>query len=357
MLDFDDLKNPLLGGGQAQATVEVGSRLVKMGHTLQVICSKYPGYKDRTENGITYKHIGLGSKNIRLNNLLYILALPFAVCTVRSDVIIECFTAPVSTMGTPFFTRLPVVAVPTSFDAQRFSKLYKFPFHLIEKAFLPHYKYFLPFTKSMANKITHLNPQAIYTIVPNGVAPELLALKNKKAQHILFLGRLDIEQKGLDLLLEAYSQIAAQVALPLLIAGDGPDKERVQQLVKQYKLQRSVRLVGSVTGKKKEQLLAESAFVVVPSREESFCLVALEALACGLPVVAFAIPGLSWAKTPAITKIKMYDASSYARAILEMTKTYKEKQSVAKAFAQNFTWEKTASKYSQFLLNVVNKAL
>src|SRR5260221_9438889 len=97
-LDFDDIKNPLLGAGQAKATREVGIELIKMGHQITVISSKYPGYKDRKEDGITYRHIGLLSNRIRLNNIFYILSLPFAVRKLKGDIIVECFTAPISTL-------------------------------------------------------------------------------------------------------------------------------------------------------------------------------------------------------------------------------------------------------------------
>ena len=42
-LDFDDLRNPLLSGGQARATYEVAYRLVKLGHKVTIICGRYPG--------------------------------------------------------------------------------------------------------------------------------------------------------------------------------------------------------------------------------------------------------------------------------------------------------------------------
>ena len=94
-LDFDDIKNPLLGAGQATATYEVAKRLVKKGHSVTVLCSRYPNYKDRKQEGIVYKHIGLGSGHIKLNNLVYFFAVPFAVMRVSADIIIECFTAPI----------------------------------------------------------------------------------------------------------------------------------------------------------------------------------------------------------------------------------------------------------------------
>jgi hypothetical protein len=122
ILDFDDIKNPYLGAGQAKATLEVGKRLAKKGHKITVICSRYPGSKDRREDGITYKHIGISSKNIKVSNLFYILLLPFTLRSINADVIMECFTAPVTTLLSPLFTKIPVVALSTSFEAERFAK-------------------------------------------------------------------------------------------------------------------------------------------------------------------------------------------------------------------------------------------
>lgn len=108
-IDFDDIKNPLLGAGQAKATLEVGSRLVNHGHTVTVYCSKYPGYKNRIENGIRYHHIGISTPNIKLNNLIFIFSLPFVVPRLKGDILVESFAAPISTLFSPIYTRIPVV--------------------------------------------------------------------------------------------------------------------------------------------------------------------------------------------------------------------------------------------------------
>src|SRR3990167_11138927 len=90
-LDFDDLNNPLLSGGQARATYEVAKRLVKFGHRVTIICSRFPGSVDQKLDGIYYKHIGLGTSNIKINNIAYFFALPLAVKKLSADVIVESF--------------------------------------------------------------------------------------------------------------------------------------------------------------------------------------------------------------------------------------------------------------------------
>jgi glycosyltransferase involved in cell wall biosynthesis len=354
ILDFDDSKNPLLGAGQAMATVELGKRLAQKGHTITVICSRYPGSKDRYENGMYYKHIGLGTRNLRLNNIAYILSLPFVLPFVRKDVVLECFTAPISTLGSPLYSNKPVIAIPTSFDALRFSQQYGFPFHKVEKILIKYYKYFLPFTLNIAKKIKDMNPDAQFKIVPNGVSSHFFTLPVKKGKHILFMGRLEMNQKGIDLLLQAVAEVENKLKLPILLAGDGPDKNKVKELIQKYHLSQRVKMIGTVKGAKKDQLLAESALVLVPSREESFCLVALEALACGVPVLAFNIPGLSWARTTGVIKVPAYSIHKYAQQMIELTK--RDTKNAAKsirAFAQKFSWDETASKYEEYIYSIL----
>src|SRR3990167_7399104 len=95
IIDMDNLKNPFWAAGQARATREVGKRLA-LKHEVVVYCSKYPNYKDYEEDGVKYIHIGLGTKNPKVNNIAFVLSIPFLVSRLKADIIIENFNAPVS---------------------------------------------------------------------------------------------------------------------------------------------------------------------------------------------------------------------------------------------------------------------
>lgn len=358
-IDFDDIKNPLLGAGQAKATLEIGKRLAEKGHKVRVICSKYPGYKDRTENGIEYKHIGLGSKNIRLNNIFYILSIPFAVLNIkRANIIIECFTAPISTLFSPLFTKTPVVALTTSFEAEDFARIYHLPIiSLIEKIGVRFYKYFLPYTQYYDQKIKNLNPKAITKIVPEGVGEEFFQIKKKNPKYILYLGRLDIEHKGLDLLLKAYSLIAEKTTYPLIIAGNGPDEVKIKSLITKLNLSKKVKMIGPTFGKKKSEVLSEALFVAFPSRQEGFPLFSLEALASGLPLVAFDIPGLSWTNKEVALKTNPYNVKSYASLLLNATNysLVKKMSRASREFAKQYTWNNVSDKFESFFYEILEK--
>lgn len=355
-LDFDDIKNPLLAAGQARATVEVGSRLVAMGNKVTVLCSRYPGYKDRTESGLSYKHIGLGSKNIRLNNLIYIVALPWAVRRVTADIIVECFTAPISTLFSPLFTKIPVVAMPTSFEADRFSTLYHLPLDRIERFGLRFYKYFMPYTTHLEEKMRAVNPTVITRVIPEGVGPEFFAIKQKSPKYILFLGRLDMGQKGIDLLLHAYATVKSTIPYPLVIAGNGPDEEKIRQLISELDIGDKVTMIGATYGKKKAKVLAEALYVAFPSRHEGFSLFSLEALASGLPLIAFDIPSLGWTNKSISVKAKPFSVDAYA-AILKRyadTTVTAPMRKAARTVAKQYTWDSVALAMTDFFAEILS---
>lgn len=354
-LDFDDTKNPLLGGGQAKVTFEVGKRLTKNGHSIMVLCSKYPGSKDRNQDGIFYKHIGIGSANIRLNNIIYIAVLPFFVHNIKADIIIECFAAPISTLFSPLFTKVPVVGLSTSFEAERFSKLYHLPFTIVEKLGCRFYKYFLAYTPFYESKMKARNKKIVSKIVPCGVEDLFFKIDKRKPKHIMFLGRYDINQKGIDLLLESYAAIKDKIEYPLIIIGVGHDKDKIEKLIGDLKLESYVQLLGPAYGRDKYKYLAESLLVAVPSRSETFSLFTLEALASGSPVVKFDIPGLSWIDKDSALSAKPYDTHAYAKQILALTdqSLVTKMGKNAREFAKNFTWDKVTSMFEDFFLEVV----
>lgn len=355
-LDFDDIRNPLLAAGQAQATYQVARRLVQKGHKVTVISSRFPGSSDRTEEGIEYRHIGLGAGNIKLNNFAYIFALPFTVMRLKCDIIIECFTAPISTLFSPVFTRIPVVVLPSMFNAEEFSRKYGIPVHLVERFGARFYKYMMPYSNVDEAKIKRMNPNIVTRIVPQGVGEEYLNLKPQLAEHILFLSRFDIAQKGIDLLLQAFAKIKDQVPYPLLVAGRGPDKDKIVQLIKNLGLESKVRMLGPLYGQEKLDIMSKAAFVAFPSRHDELSLWALEAFGAGLPVVAFDLPEAAWMGTEAALKAQPLDIDAYGKLLIEACDPQKNQlmRKAARDLAQTYSWRSVVDKIEAFAYEIIN---
>jgi N-acetyl-alpha-D-glucosaminyl L-malate synthase BshA len=96
--------------------------------------------------------------------------------------------------------------------------------------------------------------------------------------------------KQVEAVVRAFAQIRARVPARLLLVGEGPDLGRAEQLIDELGVNAHVELIGEaqdVVG-----LLSVSDLFLLPSLQESFGLSALEAMACGVPVVASNVGGL-----------------------------------------------------------------
>jgi glycosyltransferase involved in cell wall biosynthesis len=104
---------------------------------------------------------------------------------------------------------------------------------------------------------------------------------------VLAVGRL-APVKGFDVLIEAWTGVKDA---RLQIAGDGPDREPLEALIKKYNLQERVILLGQRTDI--PDLLAQSDLMVISSRREGMPLVLAEALHAECPVVSTAVGGMA----------------------------------------------------------------
>jgi glycosyltransferase involved in cell wall biosynthesis len=173
---------------------------------------------------------------------------------------------------------------------------YRLPFERIMRraARRGGYRNFIVQSERMRAYFTALMPTARVWTLGCGVDDALFQPASPEGDYALFLGRLDMHHKGLDLLLSAWAQLRdAGVSIPLRIAGEGPGRAHLSQLIDALGLGACVTLIGRVEGARKHAILHGCAFVVMPSRQETFGLVAVEAMAAGKPVVAFDIDHLN----------------------------------------------------------------
>lgn len=117
------------------------------------------------------------------------------------------------------------------------------------------------------------------------------ALRRKKFQsqvplELLFVGRLS-KEKGLLQFLKYFSKMSLRIKFRLTVAGSGSERQLAEQLVILNKLQGQVRFLGHVEDP--SDLYASADVLIMPSEREGLPLTLIEALACGLPVIANAV--------------------------------------------------------------------
>ena len=106
------------------------------------------------------------------------------------------------------------------------------------------------------------------------------------------IGRL-CEQKGQILLIEAMRDLLkAGHSAKLILAGDGPMREEIEQKIEQYGLGDNVKITGWISGEEVRNYLASSKAMVLPSFAEGLPVVIMEALAMRKPVITTYIAGI-----------------------------------------------------------------
>ena len=144
------------------------------------------------------------------------------------------------------------------------------------------------------------------TLVPCGVDLEVFRPLNQKAVRsslglngekiLLYVGRVE-PIKGLDLLVETAAQMDSEDGVRMIVVGadvnGDREMDRVRQLAREKDLEDKIDFVGQVDHDDLPLYYNAADVCVVPSYYESFGLVALESMACGPPVVATRVGGLS----------------------------------------------------------------
>jgi D-inositol-3-phosphate glycosyltransferase len=200
------------------------------------------------------------------------------------------------------------------------------------------------------------NPD-IVTIIAPGVDLDLFRPQPKldERPYLAFAARLH-PLKGVDLAITSLAMIAPEIRPRLVISGaDSMDvagyADHLKDLVRTHGLNEDVSFIGPQSRAQLAELFSLAALVLIPSYSETFGLVALEAAACGTPVVASATGGLMEAVVHGETGQLMDSRESeyWARAI-SLLLTNPEKLTrmgtVARVHARRFTWDLMARRIS-----------
>ena len=138
-----------------------------------------------------------------------------------------------------------------------------------------------------------LHPRLPIFTVKNPYVPAAGAARTHprdQQPRALFVGRL-IEEKGVFDLLEAFSAVHKRLRCQLVIAGEGPEEQKLRSRVSTLGIQDDVAFVGHVSGETLRTLYMEATFLAFPSWAEGFPTVLAEAMDAGLPIVTTRIRG------------------------------------------------------------------
>lgn len=149
----------------------------------------------------------------------------------------------------------------------------------------------------IARVAEELAPGTRVEALTNGVDTELFrpcepALPPGAGPRIVVPRRL-FPKNGVDVLLRALPRIVEEVpGVEAVMIGDGPERRRLESMAVELGVGERVRFLGAQPNARMPALLSSAQVAVIPSRMEATSVAALEAMACGLPVVASEVGGL-----------------------------------------------------------------
>ncbi|WP_149182504.1 glycosyltransferase [Streptomyces sp. TRM49041] len=342
---YDDATNEDYRGGGAVVVDKVARRLSEEFDVTVLTAGRHSGTSVR--DGLRYRHLPVCWAGPRAGQLLFQAALPLMARRIPHDVWLESFTPPFTTSFLPLFTKAPVVGVNQCRGGESTWRKYHVPTFLVEYFGLRFYRDIVVLNGADAADTRRHSPHASIHLIENGVDPRDVddsAFGN--GGHIVCLGRIDVKMKGLELLLPAYEKAAPD--LPLLIAGHGTPTEERRLKALLARTDRDVRWLGYTTEERKEQLLADSAFMVMPSRHETFGLVALESMSYGKPVLHFELPWLHWMSDKGNVGVPPFDVDGYAEQIRRLAADAGARRDLgrrAHQASQYYTWDRMTGRY------------
>jgi D-inositol-3-phosphate glycosyltransferase len=213
-------------------------------------------------------------------------------------------------------------------------------------------------------------PSKVHVVAPGvdlnefneGVRP------NKDKLTVSFVGRIQ-PHKGPEVLVRAAAEVLAlspqlRSKLDIAIMGDNSgaghnELEKLKNLAKFLKIEDVVRFVPPVKRSELADWYRASDLVCMPSYSESFGLVALEAQACGTPVVASAVGGLRTAVADGISGVLVdgHDPKAWGSVISRLLLDPKRRELMsfgALQHAKNFSWSATAKQTLDIYEEITN---
>lgn len=346
-LGYEDPRKPGAGGGSVR-TWEINSRLAE-DFDITVACARFPGAEPYVDGGVHYVHLGAGSGR-DVTAATYFASQRRAVRRYAPDLVVEDFGAPISTWGLPRVTPVPVVGVVQWLFAAEKSRQYHLPFDRVESFGLAAHRSLIAVSDDLGTRLRERNPRAEVHVVPNALPPAAFNTAHDGARSgIRYLGRIEDAQKGLSLLLRAYATAAdapGGIAQDVLIGGEGPDRRMLESLAADLGISERVHFVGPIAAAERFDWLAAADLVAMPSRYETFGMVAAEAMATHTPVVAFDIDCLrGLVNDGSGRRVAAFDVEAYSSALRELAGDPALRASLGRrgaADVAHLTWDNAA---------------
>ncbi|MEO0122773.1 MAG: glycosyltransferase family 4 protein [candidate division WOR-3 bacterium] len=358
IINWQDWKNPYAGGAEVYL-YEIFNRLANKGHKVFLLCSRGPGQK-RYEILDNFEVIRIGK---RFNFNFFV---PFAMRAIlrnkKIDIIIDDqnkipFYSPVFTRKKNLIMIMHLFRETIYRETNFLFASYVYITESLISVFYRH-SHFISISQSTASDIKRMGIKQKISVVYSGIPTVEKDCSIKRDKNlVLYVGRIK-KYKSIDHLLKAINLIKNEIPVKLAIVGDGDALEELKNLADELRLE--VDFKGFVSEKEKYETYQKARVVVQPSVKEGWGLTAIEAQACGTPVICANSPGLKETVVNEKTGY-LYEygnikelAAKIKDMIIDDTK-WQKFSNAAIEWAKNFSWDRSAESMEKILMDVYNE--
>jgi glycosyltransferase involved in cell wall biosynthesis len=342
-----DLANPLAGGSEVLID-RLASGLVEHGHDVSLLCAGPVGDREYrvVRSGGTYSQ--------------YLLApLRYLAKFRDADIVVDVANG--MSFYAPAWRRGPSVCFVNHVHTAQWGAWFPRPVAALarraERDLMPfayRHKLFVAVSPSTASALEKIGVERDrIRIVHNGVDPVASLLPKSPTPLFVALGRL-VPHKRYDLLLRLWEQVRHHVGGKLVIAGDGPERERLRALAGE-----DVELVGPISEAEKARLLGSAWLFLHPSMLEGWGIVIMEAAAAGTPTLGFAVPGVRDSVVPGMSGMLAASEEEFVEQWVRLGGDAQARATLetgARSVARRYSWSQTVDDFLKVAEEAVGPA-
>ncbi len=216
-------------------------------------------------------------------------------------------------------------------------------------------------SKSLNSEFANRGMKKPLMVLPNSIDTDFFKPDYDKAvkNSIVYMGRVSYE-KNIDQVIRAVSLLVDKIPdIKLTIVGDGPEKGRLEEIADDLGIRNHIAFVGFKKGEELVEVLQRNQIFVTASKSENMPLSVLEAMACGLPIVAADSLGM-----PEIVRDgengylfepdNINDIAEKIQQILSDEKLRKEFAKSSREIALEYSVERFVNSLEEVYSNVIN---
>jgi glycosyltransferase involved in cell wall biosynthesis len=361
---------PPMGGGAGNATDNISKEMVKMGHEVTVLTSGYGNLpKFELKDGVKIYRVFSWRKGIHdcgfRGAYTFLFSAAMKLLDLRRhnnfDIVHYFFSLPTGLLTfipwafrrTPYIVSLRGSDVPYYDVYNRKVHLFNLLLRPVNKCIWKKAKRVVALSEGLKDTALKSAPNQSIGVIPNGVETELFkpnpgGRQSNEKLRLITVSRL-INRKGIDHILMALKDLRDK-DITLLIVGTGSYELHLKQVCHEFGLDDVVSFNGYCPRERLPKLYTKSDVFILPSLAESFGIVFVEAMACGLPIIGGKTGGVPYlVKEENGILVEPGNVTEIKEAIVKIKGSIELRRSMGQRnrekVVKDFKWNSVASKY------------